>query len=33
VLLAFVVVALLLVALARWQVRRSSNTAALPAQP
>ena len=33
VLLAFVVVALLLVALARWQVRRSSKTAALPAQP
>jgi hypothetical protein len=33
VLLAFVVVALLLVALARRQVRRSSKTAALPAQP
>jgi hypothetical protein len=33
VLLVFVVVALLLVALARWQVRRSSKTAALPAQP
>ncbi len=33
VLLAFVVVALLLVALARWQVRRSSKTAVLPAQP
>jgi hypothetical protein len=32
VLLAFVVVALLLVALARWEVRRSSKTAVLPAQ-
>lgn len=32
VLLAFVAVALLLVALARWQVRRSSKTAALPVQ-
>ena len=33
VLLVFIGVALLLVALARWQVRRSSKTAALPAQP
>ena len=33
VLLVFIVVALLLVALGRWQVRRSGKTAALPAQP
>lgn len=33
VLLVFVVVALLLVALGHWQVRRSSKTAALPTQP
>ncbi|MFI4958199.1 MAG: Pr6Pr family membrane protein [Lysobacterales bacterium] len=33
VLLVFIGVALLLVALARWQIRRSSKTTALPAQP
>ncbi|GGY29232.1 hypothetical protein GCM10008098_23150 [Rhodanobacter panaciterrae] len=33
VLLVFVVVALLLVALGRWQVRRSGKTVALPTQP
>ena len=33
VLLIFIVVALLLVALGRWQVRRSSKTVALPTQP
>lgn len=33
VLLVFVLVALLLVALGRWQVRRSSKAAPLPAQP
>jgi len=33
VLLIFIAVALLLVALARWQVRRSTKATALPAQP